>query len=813
MRMRFAGLALAVAGCITASPDGGPPDADYRAATSAQLKEAIYVASGNKIFGVLLQLPELTREGRSCPSLTRFGAWTTLHGGCDEDDVRWDGTLRIRNYQDWRDGAGVSELELVADHFGYASIYGDPDGVAMWWDGVLTLQDGMTTADFHERDRDPFSGYDLDVRVVGARPPPARAARCERALGTARSPRRLLPDHDRRRRGRAGLLVVTRPGTVAAMSAAPTLADWDLTPYFADLAAPDFAAFRAALERDAPALRTRAEALAPIADDVDGWAALLVELEDLGARLRHIGSYLGCRTSADAADQAASSALSGLDPVRTEVDKALVAVRAAFAAAPEAAFARLLDDPRLAGARYYLDRIRQRAAWSMAPALEGLAAELAPTALRAWGRLYDQLSGTLRFTLAVPGQAAVEHPVAMTRTLLEDADPAVRKAALAGANAAWKGAADVTAACLNAISGTRLTLYKRRGVGHFLEPALFDAGIERATLDAMLGAVRDRQDLPRRYLRGKAQRLGLPRLGFQDLMAPLPRPDAARIPWDEGCRRVRDAFGAAYPGLRDLAERAFARRWIDHSPRGGKRPGGYCTSSPLLGESRIFMTYHGALGDVQTLAHELGHAFHNWVMRDLRLWARSYPMTLAETASTFAEELVLEATLAAPATSAADRLAILDARLQDASAFLLNIPMRFDFEHAVYQERAAGELSVDRLSALMLEAQRRNYGDALADDQLDPMFWASKLHFYITDVSFYNFPYTFGYLFSRGIVARFRAEGPSFLPRYEALLRATGSAGAEDVARDTLGVDLRGRAFWDGAIELIAEDLARFEAA
>src|SRR5690606_13151039 len=275
--------------------------------------------------------------------------------------------------------------------------------------------------------------------------------------------------------------------------------------------------------------------------------------------------------------------------------------------------------------------------------------------------------------------------------------------------------------------------------------------------------------------------LGLPRLGFQDLMAPLPRPDVARVPWQEGCERVRAAFSRAYPALCELAERALAERWVAWSPRGGKRPGGFCTSSPLIKQSRIFMTYSGAPGDVQTLAHELGHAFHNWVMRDLRWWARRYPMTLAETASTFAEELVIEATLARGDLPDGERAALLDARLQDASAFLLNIPMRFDFEHQVYLERAAGELPVSRLCDLMLEAQRRNYGDALDPDQLDPLFWASKLHFYITGVSFYNFPYPFGWLLSRGIMARYRAEGSAFLPRYEALLRATGSAPAEEV--------------------------------
>jgi oligoendopeptidase F len=615
-------------------------------------------------------------------------------------------------------------------------------------------------------------------------------------------------------------------GAMSTAATAPTDAarpqpNWDLTAYFSDVGAPDYAEFRARLSADAAALRIRAEGLSAIPDSEPAaeaaatraaWVAVLLGLEDASARVRHLSSFLGCRTAADATDEVSARESSGLDTIRTDLDKAMVAIRAGFGAATPAGFAALAADARLAGATYYLDRIRIRAAQSMEPDLEGLAADLAPTALRAWGRLYDQVSGTLRFTHAVPGRAPEVHPVSMTRTLLEDGDPAVRRAALDGSAAAWKGVADTIAACLNAISGTRLVLYRRRGIGHFLEPALFDAGIERATLDAMLGVVRRRQEVARRYLRRKATLLGMPRLGFQDLMAPLPRPDAGRIGWADGCRRVRDAFGAAYPGLADLATRAFDGRWIDHEPRAGKRPGGFCTSSYLIGESRVFMTYHGALGDVQTLAHELGHAFHNWLMRDLRPWARSYPMTLAETASTFAEELVIEATLAAPETSEADRTAILDARLQDAAVFLCNIPMRFDFEQKVYEERATGELPVSRLEQLICEAQRANYGDALDGDQLDPWFWASKLHFYIADVAFYNFPYTFGYLFSKGIVARFRAEGPSFLPRYEALLRATGGDTAENVAAATLGIDLRDPAFWSGAIDLIEADLERFEA-
>ena len=186
-------------------------------------------------------------------------------------------------------------------------------------------------------------------------------------------------------------------------------------------------------------------------------------------------------------------------------------------------------------------------------------------------------------------------------------------------------------------------------------------------------------------------------------------------------------------------------------------------------------------------------------------------MTLAETASTFAEQLIIDAVLANPDASPQERATVLDSRLQDAAVFLLNIPMRFFFEKAVYEERATGELSVSRLKELMLNAQRQCYSDCLAEDELDPWFWASKLHFYITGISFYNFPYTFGYLFSLGLFALAKQEGPSFLPRYEELLRLTGSDTAERVAARCLGVDLEAPDFWNASIDLIKQDLGRFE--
>jgi oligoendopeptidase F len=447
----------------------------------------------------------------------------------------------------------------------------------------------------------------------------------------------------------------------------------------------------------------------------------------------------------------------------------------------------------------------------MEPALEGLATDLAVTGINAWGRLYDQISGRLEFELEVPGHAPKTTPVAVTRSLYEDPDPAVRRAALDGSNAAWESVSDILAGCLNAIAGTRLALYERRGIPHFLEPALFDAGITRATLDTLLDTVARRAETSRAYLWQKARILGRDRLGFQDLMAPLPLESHERISWPSAQERVRDAFARFYPALADFATDAFDRRWIDWRPRAGKRPGGFCSSSSWINESRVFITYNETLGDLSTLAHELGHAFHSRLMADMRPWSRRYPMTLAETASTFAEQLVIDAVLEDEAAPLEQRALILDARMQDAATFLLNIPMRFYFEEALYQERAAGELSVTRLKELMLDAQHRCYGEALNPEELDPWFWASKLHFYITGISFYNFPYTFGYLFSLGIFARAKQEGPSFLPRYEELLRLTGSDTAEGVARGALGVDLESPHFWNESIDLIDADAVRFE--
>ncbi len=585
---------------------------------------------------------------------------------------------------------------------------------------------------------------------------------------------------------------------------------WDLSAWFPGLDSEAWRVARGAVDATLADLKGRAIALAPpVVDDHEAWVALLRAVEAARAELGHLDAFAGALAAADAHDPAAKRETAALASLGARSDQVEAALIAGLGAAEAAAFEALIAHPDLEGAAYRLRRLRDEAARSMSPELEMLAAELGVTGLDAWGRLYEQVTGELDFELT-PGRRV---PFAWKRSLTQDPDPAIRRAALVNSNAELAARGSVFTAALNGIAGTRLALWARRGIPHFLDEAVHGAAITRATLDTMMGVCAEYAELPRRYLRLKAGLMGMERLGMQDLSAPVPVPDPPPLPWAEATRIVLDAFDRYDPEMGDFARHALAHRWIEAEPRPGKRPGAFCTGSRVARESRVFMTYQDTLGDVQTLAHELGHAYHNFVMRDLRPFATGYAMTLAETASTFAESLVGEALLAAPGAGRSQTLAVLDLRMDRAASFLLNIPMRFEFERAFYEARREGEVPTERLCALMEETQRAVYGDALDPQALDPWFWASKLHYFITGVSFYNFPYTFGYLFSLGVWARARSAGPAFRPTYRALLRATGSGTAEQVARDVLGIDLERPEFWRETMTIVADDLALFEQA
>lgn len=587
---------------------------------------------------------------------------------------------------------------------------------------------------------------------------------------------------------------------------------WDLTAFFPAFDGPDYRDFKEQLAADLVSRTKTAAALADLAPgNASEWAMHFSAYENIGARLTHLGSYLGCLSSGDAANeryQGEEAALAGLGAGLSKLGTEFLR---SFRAATEGDWQAFLKHPALAGAGHTLQRIRQEGRYQMSRDEERLAADLGVDGFMAWGRLYDTVTGKMSFEMNWPDGRKETVPMAQRRALLSNPDRAVRRAAFHDGNRAWRAQEDVAAAALNALAGTRQTLYARRGLPHFLDKPFFDGAVSRETIEAMFSAIRKNYALPRQILALGAKIQGTPNLAWYDLEAPRPLAPQAPIEWEECVATVEGAFRTVYPALANYFRDMVAQKWIESEKRPNKRSGAFLTGSPVIREERIFMTFAGTMQDVTTLAHEAGHAWHSHLLGSMRPCAQEYPMTLAETASTFAENVLLHGVLSDPRIDPARKLFLLDQQTSHATAYLLNIPVRFEFERRFYEERRAGEVPVSRLKELMVGAQREVYGDVLEAGAEDPWFWASKLHFYITGVSFYNYPYTFGFLLSQALFTELRRAGSSFIPRYEAFLRATGSATCEEAVHATLGWDIRAPEFWTAAIKDLQDPVKEFE--
>lgn len=600
---------------------------------------------------------------------------------------------------------------------------------------------------------------------------------------------------------------MSNPVTIAP----PTTPDrWSLESWFSTFGAPDYTDFKAALVRDVEDLMTQAAALGI---DTIEMARVINALESLSDRLGHLSAYLGCLSADDANNEAVKADEAWISTLEAESTKLMASLRSALAALTDDSFEVLLAYPSLKNAGHAVKRMRHEGQHQMKSEMEALAADLNVNGLHAWGRLYDTLTGKMEFEMTFPDGHKEIVPMSRRRALMSEPDRKLREAAFNDGQKPFNDHAVTLAAGLNGIAGTRLSLYSRRGLPHFLDTPLFDGAMSRKSLDAMLEAIHTHIDLPRRALRKAAKLQGTSALHYFDLEAPqIAAPDEKELTWDEACATVDQAFTSAYPKLGDYFREMLAQRWIEAQPRAGKRPGAFCTGSQLKHEERVYMTFHRTVHDMVTLAHEVGHAWHSCVLRPARSFAANYPMTLAETASNFGEMILLNGLMTNPGITEATKAYLLDQEMLRAHAYLINIPMRYEFEKAFYTERASGEVSVSRLSGLMNEAQQKLYGDTLLDGGTDPMFWASKMHFFISGISFYNFPYVFGYLLSQALFARFKAEGAAFLPRYEAFLSMTGSATCEEVVKQSLGEDITQPEFWATALKAIEPTLTAYEA-
>lgn len=589
---------------------------------------------------------------------------------------------------------------------------------------------------------------------------------------------------------------------------------WSLESYFPSFDGPDYREFTSQLDSDINSAIAEASALAPLdASTLENWITLFILYEDLGARLTHLESYLGCLASADAANEAFQSAEATLAGQQAEYSKLEAPLKSGLGSASDETWLEFIADERLKDAEYTLNQLRQSAQFQMDQAAEALAADLGVDGISGWGRLYDTVSGKMTFEMPWPDGRIETTPMSQRRSLITHSDRAVRSAAFTASNKVWEAHEDIMGAALNGIAGTRHTLYGRRSQNHFLDAPLHDAGVSRETVDAMFSAIADNYETPRRILRLNAKTQGTTALSWFDIGAPQLPDTLPELSWERGVELVDQSFGKMYPELQDYLRTMLEKRWVENEQRPNKRAGAFATGSPLTSEERIFMTYGRTMNDVTTLAHEVGHTWHSHLLNSLRPCAQDYPMTLAETASTFAESILADGMLQNPDLDDAQRAFLIEQSLSHAPAFLLDIPVRFHFESKFYTERKAGPVPVSRIKELMVETQREVFGDTLAEGGEDPLFWASKLHFFITDLSFYNFPYTFGFLLSTALFQEFKREGPAFIKRYETFLSLTGRASCEDVVQQSLGRDIRDPQFWAETIQGLNSRIDEYAAA
>lgn len=577
---------------------------------------------------------------------------------------------------------------------------------------------------------------------------------------------------------------------------------WNLDSIFpGDISGSAFKEALESLEVDVDATLERLEASPPVATDVPGLLAGFSEVYELGRRARPIRVCADGVANAQTDDPVARMLKSRLGRLQARLSLAYLVLEDHVASMSEDDYGALSSHADAEILRPRLENLRATAAARLSRVEGELLTELSQDGIHAWGRHYQRISGRLKVPLSDGSLISVGR----AKNLLGSRCRDQRRDALDGLNQAWSTVEEDCATVLSHIVGTRVTLNRRRGRTS-IDDSLDRNRMGRESLEAMLEAARRAAPLLERYLALKARWLGVEAPGFEDMLAPLGKTEV--VTWETARAFVETHFAAYHDDLAGLARRAFEERWVEAEDRENKRDGAYCAGLGS-GASRVFMTFGGTWRSTTTLAHELGHAYHNWVLRDAHMARIQVPSTLAETASILSESLVRDAALAS-AESDIERVAMLDARLTAGVTYLMNLPFRYQLEVDLHEMRAKGELDPQAINEACVERQKEHYRGRLSS--WFPRFWADKAHFFISHFAFYNYPYTFGYLFSGLVYARVKDEGPSFHRHVVDLLQRSGYEYAEPLALDTLGVDLRDPDTWCAGWAPLKEDLAALEA-
>lgn len=523
-----------------------------------------------------------------------------------------------------------------------------------------------------------------------------------------------------------------------------------------------------------------------------------------------LSAYIYSSVSTDSRNKTAVRLLSELEQIEVRQAKLNTQFRAWVGMLGDKLDKAIETNPSAKAHAFMLRETRDQAKYMMSEAEETLATEMSLSG----GNAFEKLQGTVTSQMTVEFEMDGEvkkMPMPALINLRSNPDENVRRRAYEAENKAWEEVKETLAACLNGVKGETNTLWKRRGRKDALHSAIDAARMDRKTLDAMLGAMKDSFPMFRKYFKAKARKLGNPsgKLAWWDLFTPLGKTDKV-YSFDEASDFIVQNFGKFSPDLRVMAEAAFKSDWIDAEQREGKRGGAFCMALPAVKESRVLSNFDGSFDGVSTLAHELGHAFHNYCAYEAGKTElqQNTPMTLAETASIMCETIVTEAVLA-QTSDPQEQLAVLEAQLNNASQVIVDIYSRYLFEKEVLERREQAELSSDDFNEIMERAQKATYGDGLDERHLQKFMWTWKPHYYSPGFPFYNFPYAFGLLFGTGLYAIYQQRGEAFVRDYKDLLASTGEDTAARLAK-RFGIDITRRKFWDDSLAIIGKRVDRF---
>ncbi|MCC2524742.1 M3 family oligoendopeptidase [Vibrio coralliilyticus] len=536
--------------------------------------------------------------------------------------------------------------------------------------------------------------------------------------------------------------------------------------------------------------------------------------EAAGKLLATINTFASCHASVDAMNSDAKAMIGRVAKLSSELSQAFTPYEDTLTNAPQEFISEVLNHENgdVSGQAFQIECTRKLADTKLSVAEEQLLSAMQVDGRDAWGRMYDNITGALQVDLKEGEENRIGFSQAASilyGTDFDNQEPAWR-----GIQEAMQTHQESFAGILNALAGWRHTENQKRSHlkdVHFLDTSLHDSRIQADTLSAMMQVAKDNRHVGQKAGLLMARVHGLNEMKPWNHLAGMPSltdGEPKVYSFDEGIDIIAKAFAQVDGEMAEFVAMMVENGWIDAAPSASRRLGAYCTKFAATRSPLVFMTWGGSRSDLLTLAHELGHAFHNWVMRDMPLCQTRYPMTLAETASIFAENIVRDYLLE-QVESREEKLEMLWEELSSCYALMINIPVRFEFEKEFYQQRMSGELSAEQLCDLMSQTWKEWYGESMTE--ADPYFWASKLHFSISEVSFYNYPYLFGYLFSKGVYAQREAKGDRFYLDYVNLLRDTGSMMAEEVVQKHLGMALDSEAFWQQSVDMVKNKIDEFE--